>query len=117
MTARLAKPSRGQCGTCDWFEVWPGNPDPGVPLQGSCVVNPPQPVLQVQQVPMSAIVDPTRAAQAARMQQSIQGMVPPTNEFRKCQHWRPMGTQPPFDDHIRPGISSREKEVVDATKQ
>lgn len=114
------KPSRGQCGTCCWFEVWPGDPDPGQPIVGSCVVSPPQPYFQQMMKKPSAVVDPSKP-QIPEFTSSVSGMVPPTNEFRKCSLWRPFGTQPPFDDSIRPGFKAKLTETMeeaeDATKQ
>ena len=110
---KLPKPIRGQCGTCEWFEVWPGNPEPGTPLQGVCVVNPPSPLATPVAMRPSAIVDPARGPQQ-QLGMKVDGMSPPTNELRKCSLWRPVGMQPPFFDFIRPGIR---KEVSDAIEQ
>jgi len=112
----ITKPKRGDCGTCHWFEQWPGAPDPGTPSQGSCVANPPAPIAHPVQIKQPAIVDPTKQQPPAFTLQ-VQGIVPPTNELRRCSQWRPAGTQPPFDDMIRPGTSRRERETDYETKQ
>ena len=102
MSTQIQKPKRGDCGTCHWFDpmLQQAKPALGLPPQpriGLCLFNPPQPYPVQQQVSGTQFLP-----QGPQVAPSTVGMTPPTTELRRCSHWRPLGTQPPFDDLIRP---------------
>lgn len=85
-TNRMNKPKRGDCGTCHWFEMGPQQPPKG-PKQGSCLVNPPVPVMGQQQ----RIKGLGPNGPEMEIMQIQIGMLPPTQEDRRCALWRPAG--------------------------
>lgn len=85
----MTKPKRGDCGTCHWFERVPQPPLDDQPWLGFCCVNPPTPFVGMQEVPGSRLSP--HGPQAAP---AIQGMLPPTNELRRCEKWWPFGKLP-----------------------
>lgn len=123
MTESSPKPKRGNCGTCSWFEPFPANMQPvagrgnipiglKIPLQGVCQFNPPQPVPSFQQVPGSQFT-----AQGPQQAPTAMGLRPPVHELLRCSQWRPVGTDPPFYDTLRPGLKTPKEEPLGQTTQ
>ena len=83
------KAKRGDCGTCLWFDRVPEEPKNNDPWSGWCLYNPPVPRIDTQVNQLTNQIRPM-----------FQGIVPPTFETRRCHHWRPAGTAPPFDDEF-----------------
>ena len=84
----MTKPKLGDCGTCHWFErpeQWTAPP----PVQGLCLVNPPTPLLGLQEVQGSRL-----SPGGPQVTHAVQGMVPPTTADRRCEKWRPTGMLP-----------------------
>jgi hypothetical protein len=82
----MTTPKRGNCGTCHWFEPEGQAPTNGQPWAGLCLANPP--------VAAQTMVPSGLGPHGPMMRPAIQGMVPPTNDNRRCAQWRPAGMLP-----------------------
>jgi hypothetical protein len=91
----MTPPKKGNCGTCHWFERGPQEPPKDQPWAGSCLVNPPIPVLTQQQVSKGL------GPRGPEMQivPAVLGLLPTTDESRRCSLWRPAGAYDWVDGH------------------
>ena len=96
------KLKRGDCGTCHWFEAFPTEMQKQPIRHGFCLGGLPVPV------PQQQMVGSVLAPEKMQVVTSAAGMRPPTTENSRCPQWRPMGTQPPYDDMIRPNAPKEE---------
>ena len=78
----MTKPRRGDCGSCHWFELQPGEVN-GHRI-GNCMVAPPTPLPSMQQ-------HPVMQNQARMVTHAIR---PPVAETDRCEKWRVFGAMP-----------------------
>jgi hypothetical protein len=89
-----AKPNRGTCATCQWWEF--SNiiraPSGDEVRNGVCMANPPTPVMVAAQVPGSSL-----RPSGPQVMPAIQGMLPPITEHGRCRRWQAAGTMMEID--------------------